>query len=127
MNDGSENYNSCCIDHRAESKGPRLSLGHRGSFEKQHSPPVNLLGSCTNMPTTCLERRSRTAQSNHTQGYVAHLRKNYHRLLHGNWNALTLTGKELKSVEKAKKYHLDIVGVSSNKKRGSGIVVLDGG
>ena len=30
-------------------------------------------------------------------------------------------------VEEAKKYHLDIVGVSSTKRRGSGIVDLDGG
>ena len=33
----------------------------------------------------------------------------------------------MESVEEAKKYHLDIVGVSSTKRRGSGIVDLDGG
>ena len=35
--------------------------------------------------------------------------------------------KELELVEEAKKYHLDIVGVSSTKRRGSGIVELGGG
>ena len=36
-----------------------------------------------------------TAQSNRTQGYVAHLRINHHRLLLGNSNVLNLTGNEL--------------------------------
>ena len=63
-----------------------------------------------------LERRSRTAQSNCTQGYVARFPKNY--LLLGNWNVLTLTGKELELVEEAKKY---------TKRRGSRIVDLDDG
>ena len=45
----------------------------------------------------------------------------------GNWNILTFTGKELELVEKATRYHLDIVGVSSTKRRGSGTVNLDGG
>ena len=45
----------------------------------------------------------------------------------GNWNILTLTGKELELVEEAKRYHLDIIEVSSTKRRGSGTVDLDGG
>ena len=90
---------------------------------KRHSPPASFLGSSTNVPVQNLERRSRTAQSNGTQGYVAHFRKNYHRLLLGDWNVLTLTGKELELVEEAKKYHLDIVGASSTKKRGSRIML----
>jgi len=36
-------------------------------------------------------------------------------------------GKKLKLVGEAKWYHFDIVGVSSNKKRGSGTVNLNGG
>ena len=47
------------------------------------------------MPATRLEKRSRTAQNNRTQGYVAHFQKNHHRLLLDNWNILTLSGKEL--------------------------------
>ena len=35
--------------------------------------------------------------------------------------------KNLELVEKAKRYHLDIIGVSSTKRRGSGTVDLDGG
>ena len=44
----------------------------------------------------------------------------------GNWNILTLTEKELELVEEAKRHHLDIIGVSSTKRRGSGTVGLDG-
>ena len=99
----------------------------RGTCSKstQHSPPASLSGSSNNVSTTHLERRLKTAQSNCTQGYVAHFRKNHHRLLLGNWNVLTLTGKELKLVEEAKKY-IHIIGVSSNKRCGSGILDLDG-
>ena len=43
--------------------------------------------------------------------YVAYSRVNHHQLLLGNWNILTLTGKELELVEEAKRYHLDIVEV----------------
>ena len=67
------------------------------------------------------------AQSVRTRDNVAHSRVNHHQLLLGNWNILTLTGKELELVEEAKQYHLDIIGVSSTKRRGSGTVVLDGG
>ena len=67
------------------------------------------------------------AQSIRTRDNVAHSRVNHHQLLLGNWNILTLTGKELKLVGKAKRYHLDIIGVSSTKRRGSGTVDLDGG
>ena len=67
------------------------------------------------------------AQSIRTRDNVAHSRVNHHQLLLGNWNILTLTGKELEVVEEAKRYHLDIIGVSSTKRRGSGTVDLDGG
>ena len=46
-------------------------------------------------------------------------------LLLGIWNILTLTGKELELVEEAMRYQLDILGVSSTKRRGSGTVDLD--
>ena len=67
------------------------------------------------------------AQSIRTRDNVAHSRVNHHQLLFGNWNILTLTGKELELFEEAKRYHLDIIGVSSTKRRGSGSVDLDGG
>ena len=44
-----------------------------------------------------------------------------------NWNVLTLTIKKLELVEEAKKYHLDVVGVSSSKRGGSGMVDLNCG
>ena len=43
-------------------------------------------------------------QSIHTQENVAHSQVNRHQLLLGNWNILTLTGKELELDEKAKQY-----------------------
>ena len=52
------------------------------------------------------------AQSIRTQDNVAHSPVNHHQLLLSNWNILTLTGKELELVEEAKRYHLDIIGVS---------------
>ena len=78
------------------------------------------------MPATRLERRRGTAQSIHTQDNVAHS-PHHHQLRFGNWNIFTLTGKEMELVEEAKQYRLDIVGISSTKRRGSGIVDLDGG
>ena len=41
------------------------------------------------------------AQSIRTRDNVAHSRVNHHQLLLGNWNILTLTGKELELVEEA--------------------------
>ena len=109
----------------AQNKKDRARVPSRGTHSKSNryfSPP-SLAGSSTNVPAT----QSRTAQSNRTQGYVALFRKNHHRLLLGNWNVLTLTGKELEFVEEEKKYHLDIIGVFSIKRRGSGIAGLDDG
>ena len=56
------------------------------------------------------------ARSIRTRDNVAHSRVNHHQLLLGNWNVLTLTGKELELVEEAKRYYLDIIGVSSTKR-----------
>ena len=103
-----------------------LGRGAR-SKNKRQSPPASPSGSSTNVPATRLERRMEAAQSIRTRDNVAHSRVNHHQLLLGNWNILTLTGKELELVEEAKRYHLDIVGVSSTKQRGSGTVDLDGG
>ena len=52
------------------------------------------------------ERRQRRIR---TRDDVAHSQVNHHQLLLGNWNILTLTGKELELLEEAKRYHLDIV------------------
>ena len=103
-----------------------LGRGAR-SKNKQQSPPASPSGSSTSVPATRLERRMEAAQSIRTRDKVAHSRVNHHQLLLGNRKILTLTGKELELVEEAKRYHLDIIGVSSTKRRGSGTVDLDGG
>ena len=102
-----------------------LGRGAR-SKNKRQSPLASPSGSFTNKPATRLVRRMEAAQSICTRDNVAHSRVNHHQLLMGNWNILTLAEKELELVEKAKRYHLDIVGVSSTKRRGSGTVDLDG-
>ena len=105
-----------------------LGRGARSKSKRQSPPSAGPSGSSTNVLATRLERRRGAAQSNRTQDNVAHSRQNHHnRLLFGNWNVFTLTGKEMELVDEAKRYHLDIVGISSTKRRGSGIVDLDGG
>ena len=92
-----------------------LGRGAR-SKNKRQSPPANSSGSSTNVPATSLERRMEVAQGDYcSRDNVAHSRVNHHQLLLGNWNILTLTGKELELVEKAKRYHFDIIGISSTK------------
>jgi len=71
--------------------------------------------------------RMEAAQSNRTRDKVARSQVNHHQLLFGNWNILTLTGKELGLVEGAKRYHSGTVGIFSTKRHGSGTVNLDGG
>ena len=42
-----------------------------------------------------------SAQSDRTRDNVAHSTVNYHQLLLGNWNILTLTERELELIEEA--------------------------
>ena len=104
-----------------------LGRGARSKSKRQSPPSASHTGSSTNVPATHLERRRGTAQSNRTQENVAPSRVNHHKLLFGNWNVFTLTGKEIELVDEAKRYHLDVVGVSSTKRRGSGVVDLNDG
>ena len=57
----------------ARNKKDRVRVLGRGtrSKSKRHSLSASLLGNSTNVPATRLERRSRTAQSIRTQGYIA--------------------------------------------------------
>ena len=104
-----------------------LGIGARLKNKRQY-PPASPSVSFTNVSATRLERRMEAAQSFRTRDNVAHSRINHHQLLLGNWNILTLTGKELELVvEEAKRYHLDIIEVSSTKRRGFETVDLDGG
>ena len=43
----------------------------------------------------------------------------------GTWNVTSLTGKEPELVDEAIRYRLDIVGVSSTKRKGNGTLVLN--
>ena len=106
--------------------GVRISGRGARSKNKRQSPPASPSGSSINVLATLLERRIEAAQGNRTRDNVAHSRVNHHQLLLGNWNILTLTGKELELVEKAKRNHLDIIENSTTKRRGSGTVVLGG-
>ena len=45
----------------------------------------------------------------------------------GNWNVSPLTEKEQEFVREAQQYRLDIVGILSTKRRGSGAVELKSG
>ena len=128
MNDGFKNHNSILSKVElvvAENIKDRVRVLDRevSLKSKRHSPTARLTG----MPTTCLGRLSRKAQHNGTQGFAVQFRKNYHRLLLGEWSVLILTGKELRLTKEAKKYHFDIVGVSSTKRCSSGIVNLNDG
>ena len=44
----------------------------------------------------------------------------------GTWNISSLNGKEIELVREAEKYHLDILGLSSTKRKGSGIEDIEG-
>jgi len=52
---------------------------------------------------------------------ITHSRVNHHQLRFSNWNILILTEKELELVEEAKRYHSNIVGISSTKRLSSEI------
>ena len=103
-----------------------LGRGAR-SKNKRQSPPASPSGSFTNVRATRLEGRMEAVQSICTRDSVAHSRVNCHQLLLDDRNIFTLTGKELELVEEAKRHHLDVIGVSSTKRRGSGTLDLDGG
>jgi len=111
-------------------KALHLRLIRRGFFQrsksKRQSSPANLCDSSTNLLARRLERRMEVAQSNRILDKITHSRAIHHQLLFGNWNILTLVVEGLLLVEEAKRYDLNIVGVSSTKRRGSGTVNLDG-
>ena len=81
--------NSCGV--RVLGRGARLK-------NKRQSPPASPSGTSINVPATRLEWRVEAAQSIRTRDDVLHSRVNHHQLVLGNWNILTLTGKELELV-----------------------------
>ena len=115
----------------ARNKKGRVRVLGRGARSKikRYSLPASLSGSSTNVPLHVWRgnRGQHKRKVIRTQGYDAHHRKKHYRLLLCNRNVLILTGKELELVEEGKVYYLDIIGVSSTKRRSYGIVELDGG
>ena len=89
--------------------------GARSKHKRQFPPSSSHFGTSTNVLATRLERRRGTVQSIYTQDNVAHSRHHHHQLHFGDSNIFTLTGKEMKLVEEAKRYRLDIVEISSTK------------
>ncbi|CAF4505671.1 unnamed protein product [Rotaria sp. Silwood2] len=45
----------------------------------------------------------------------------------GTWNVTSLIGKQFELIEEAKKYQLDILGISSTKRKGQGTLALNNG
>ena len=106
----------------AQDKKVRVRALGRGarSKSKLHSPPqADHHRKPTNAVATRLGRQMGAAHRKSTR-----VSPKYRDLAIGNWNVSSLTGKEQELVWEAKQYHLDIVGVSSTKRRGSGTVEL---
>ena len=122
------------VDHTASFVArvtkERVRVLGRGirSKNKRHSPPQAVRRrKPTNALAMRLGRQLEAAQSTCTREGTKRIRQSCQRLSVGNWNVRTLTGKEQELVEEAKRYHLDIVGISSTKRRGSGTVEMGGG
>jgi len=96
----SANYVTDASSGVAQHKKLRFRGLGRGSRSKskRESPPASPCGSPTNVLATRLGSRMEATQSNRTRHKVAHSRVNQHQLLFGNWNILTLAGKELELV-----------------------------
>ncbi|CAF3932499.1 unnamed protein product [Rotaria sp. Silwood1] len=54
-------------------------------------------------------------------------RQHQHKINIGTWNVTSLTGKEIELAEEAQKYTLDILGISSTKRKGKGSLILNNG
>ena len=127
---------SIIIDHTASSVA-RVNKGHvrvlgkgarsKNMLESPHIVVPRFRGSLTSTSATCLGKRLGAAQRVHTLGGPTRVRQRHQTMAIGNWNVFSITGKEQELVGEAKRYRLDIVGVSSTKRRGSGTVDLDGG
>ena len=121
---------SCNSNIRTASDGAQdkkvrdrvLGRGTR-SKSKLQSPPQ---AACYRKPTNAVaERVGRQMGAAHRK--CTRVGSNCQYLAIGNWNVLILTRKKQELVCEAQQYRLDIVGISSTKRRGSGIVELNGG
>ena len=89
---------------------------------QQHHAASDTLASCPRRhgsPARCPE--GTYSRINHRKQY------NQSKLNTGTWNVTTLNGKEVEIVEEARKNRLDILGISSTKKKGKGSFNLKNG
>ena len=96
---------------KRQGKGP----GHQGPKEDGLATRPNWAGE---------RARSHCGTSKRSEQPSRQRRRN---LRVGTWNVTSLFGKEQELIEEAIAYRLDIVGLSSTKRKGSGILVMDQG
>ena len=119
------NNNIHTASDSAQDKKVRVRVLGRGirSKNKLQSPPqADRHRKPTNAVAQRLER-----QIGATHRKCTRVGPNCRDLAIGNWNVSSPTGKEQELVCEAQQYHLDIVGISTTKRRGSGTVELNGG
>ena len=118
------NSNIHAASDGAQNKKVRVRVLGRGtrSKNKLQSPSQ---ADRQRKPTNVAKRLGRQMRVVHRK--CTRVGPNCRDLAIGNWNASSLTRKEQELVYEAQQYRLDIVGISSPKRRGSGTVELNGG
>ena len=99
-----------------------LGGGTRSKNKLQSPPQADRHRKPSNAVAKRLGRQMGTARRKCTR-----VGPNCRNLAIGNWNASSLTEKELELVCEAQQYRLDIAGISSTKRRVSGTVELSSG
>ena len=119
------NNNVHAASDGAQDKKVRVRVLGRGTRSKnklQSPPQADRHRKPTNAVAKRLGRQMGVAHRKRTR-----VGPNCRDLAIGNWNVSSLTGKEQELVCEAQQYRLDVVGISSTKRRGSGTVELNGG
>ena len=119
------NNNIHAASDGAQDKKVRVRVLGRGTRSKnklQSPPQADRHRKPTNAVAKRLGRQMGAAHRKRTR-----VGPNCRDLAIGNWNVSSLTGKEQELVCEAQQYRLDVVGISSTKRRGSGTVELNDG
>ena len=119
------NNNIHAASDGAQDKKVRVRVLGRGTHSKnklQSPPQADHHRKPTNAVAKRLGRQMGAAHRKRTR-----VGPNCRDLAIGNWNVSSLTGKEQELVSEAQQYRLDVVEISSTKRRGSGTVELNGG
>ena len=114
------NSNIHAASDGAQDKKVRVRVLGRGTRSKnklQSPPQADRHRKPTNAVAKRLGRQMGAAHRKCTR-----VGPNCRDLAIGNWNVSSLTGKEQELVCEAQQYRLDVVGISSTKRRGSGTV-----